>query len=188
MTVTFTLTAGSSATAAGPFNISGTTSGGALNDVSIATGVTKAQLLTGHSISNISETITGGTIASTGTTCPSSTTTWYVIAATPTPTPTATPVTSYSYQLGPSYTDANTTSACNGISGINGAAQDFLTEVYAATDQPGNVLQFFTDAGLTSGYAGESETHAYYRSGGIVTYTGQVSPSGFVTDRTVCPT
>jgi hypothetical protein len=91
MTVTFTLTAGSSATAAGPFNISGTTSGGALNDVSIATGVTKAQLLTGHSISNISETITGGTIASTGTTCPSSTTRWYVIAATPTPTPTATP-------------------------------------------------------------------------------------------------
>jgi hypothetical protein len=65
MTVTFTLT--TSSTAAGPFNISGTTSGGALNDVSIATGISKATLLTGHPISNISETITGGTIASTGT-------------------------------------------------------------------------------------------------------------------------
>ena len=91
MTVTFTLTSGSSGTAAGPFNISGTTSGGALNDVLIENGVIKDKLLTGHSISNISETITGGTIASTGTTCPSSTTTWYVIAATPTPTPTSTP-------------------------------------------------------------------------------------------------
>jgi hypothetical protein len=186
MTVTFTLTSGSSGTAAGPFNISGTTSGGALNGVLIATGVLKTELSTGHSISNISETITGGTIASTGT-C-TTTTPWLVIAATATPTPTPTATPSYSYQLGPSYTDANTTSACNGISGTNGAAQDFLTEVYAATDQPGNVLRFFTDAGLTSGYAGESETHAYYRSGGIVTYTGQVSPSGFVTDRTVCPT
>lgn len=65
MTVTFTLT--TTSTAAGPFNISGTTSGGALNDVSIATGISKATLLTGHPISNISETITGGTIASTGT-------------------------------------------------------------------------------------------------------------------------
>ena len=87
MTVTFTLTAGSSATAAGPFNISGTTSGGASNTVSIATGVTKAQLLTGHTVNSVLDTITGGTIASTGTTCPSSTTTWSV---TPTPTPTAT--------------------------------------------------------------------------------------------------
>jgi hypothetical protein len=93
MTVTFTLTAGSSATAAGPFNISGTTSGGASNTVSIATGVTKTQLSTGHTVSSISETITGGTIASTGT-C-TTTTPWYVVQSTPTPTPTATPVPLY---------------------------------------------------------------------------------------------
>jgi hypothetical protein len=86
MTVTFTLTSGSSATAAGPFNISGTTSGGALNTISIATGVTKAQLLTGHTVTNVTpENITGGTITSTGT-C-NTTTTWSV---TPTPTPTPT--------------------------------------------------------------------------------------------------
>ena len=87
MTVTFTLT--TSSTAAGPFNISGTTSGGVLNGVSIATGISKATLLTGHPISNISETITGGTIASTGT-C-TTTDTWFVISPTPTPTDTPTP-------------------------------------------------------------------------------------------------
>jgi hypothetical protein len=88
MTVTFTLTGGSSSTDAGPFNISGTTSGGASNGVSIATGVTKAQLLTGHTVTNVGDTITGGTIASTGT-C-TTTTTWSV---TPTPTPTPIPLT-----------------------------------------------------------------------------------------------
>jgi hypothetical protein len=88
MTVTFTLTSGSSGTAAGPFNISGTTSGGGLNGVSIATGVTKQQLLTGHTVTNISDTITGGTISSTGT-C-NTTTTWST-TPNPTPTPTALP-------------------------------------------------------------------------------------------------
>ena len=87
MTVTFTLTGGSASTDAGPFNISGTTSGGALNGVSIATGVTKQQLLTGHTVTNINDTITGGTIASTGT-C-TTTDTWSV---TPSPTPTETPI------------------------------------------------------------------------------------------------
>jgi hypothetical protein len=93
MTVTFTLT--TSSTAAGPFNISGTTSGGALNDVSIATGISKATLLTGHPISNISETITGGTIASTGT-C-TTTIPWLVVSATPTPTPTGIPAECWQY-------------------------------------------------------------------------------------------
>jgi hypothetical protein len=98
----------------------------------------------------------------------------------PTPTPTPEPVTSYQYQLGPSYTQANTSLACSNI------GTDFLTEVYAATDVAANVVQFFTDTNLTIGYAGESEYHAYYRTGGVATYTGQVSPSGFVTDRTSC--
>ena len=83
MTITFTLASGSSATAAGPFNISGTTS----SNVTywIATGVTKTQLTNSHPVDTIYETITGGTIASTGS-C-NTTTTWSV---TPTPTPTAT--------------------------------------------------------------------------------------------------
>jgi len=179
MTVTFTLTSGSSGTAAGPFNISGTTSGGALNGVLIATGVLKTELVAGKEIGSISETITGGTIASTGT-C-TTTTPWTVITATPTPTPTATPVTSYEYQLGPSYTQANTNLACTNI-GI-----DILTPVYAASSVASNVVQFFDDTNLTSPYAGEAEFHAFYRTGGVATYTGRVSVSGFVTDRTVCP-
>ena len=87
MTITFTLASGSSATAAGPFNISGTTDGGQSNTILIATGITKTQLLTGHTVTNVTpENITGGTITSTGT-C-NTTTNWYT---TPPPTPTATP-------------------------------------------------------------------------------------------------
>jgi hypothetical protein len=52
---------------AGPFNISGTTSGG--TTYQLATGVTKSQLLTGYTVSTSYETITGGTIQSTGNYC-----------------------------------------------------------------------------------------------------------------------
>lgn len=83
MTITFTLTVGSASTDAGPFNISGTTSGNVTYE--LATGVTKTQLTNGYSVNTIHETITGGTVASTGT-C-TTTDTWSV---TPTPTPTAT--------------------------------------------------------------------------------------------------
>jgi hypothetical protein len=67
MRLTFTLqSAYTGATyVAGPFNISGTTSAG--TTYWLATGVTKTQLTTGHSINTIYETLTGGTIASTGT-------------------------------------------------------------------------------------------------------------------------
>ena len=187
MTVTFTLT--TSSTAAGPFNISGTTSGGALNGVSIATDISKATLLTGHPISNISETITGGTIASTGT-C-TTTTPWYTTPATPTPTPSPSPtptgLPSYSYQLGPSYTQAQAGLACSRLTGSDGEIQDFLTEVFAATDQPGDVVKFFTDSNLTTEYGGSSDTHAYYRTGGFSEWTGTISSSGFVTNRNACP-
>jgi hypothetical protein len=80
MNVTFTLTGGSASTAAGPFNISGTTSSNVVSQ--LATGITKAQLLTGHTINSINDAITGGTIASTGT-C-TTTTTWAVVAPTST--------------------------------------------------------------------------------------------------------
>jgi hypothetical protein len=54
----------------------------------LATGVTKSQLTTGYTINTTLETLTGGTISSTGT-C-TTTQPWYVTAPTPTPTPTAT--------------------------------------------------------------------------------------------------
>ena len=67
MNLTFTLqSAYTGATyVAGPFNISGTTSGGSNNQ--LATGVTKNQLIAGYSVDTVLETLTGGTITSTGT-------------------------------------------------------------------------------------------------------------------------
>lgn len=75
MTLTFTLAVGSSGTAAGPFNISGTTSGNTTSE--LATGITKNQLSSGYTINGVDNAITGGTIASTGT-C-TTTTPWAVV-------------------------------------------------------------------------------------------------------------
>ncbi len=88
MNVTFTLTGGSASTAAGPFNISGTTDSNVVSE--LATGIEKAQLLTGHTINSINDAITGGTIASTGTCY--TTTTWAVYTQTST--------LSYSFEAG----------------------------------------------------------------------------------------
>jgi hypothetical protein len=67
MRLTFTLQSAYTGTTyvAGPFNISGTTSAG--TTYWLATGVTKTQLTAGHAVDTIYETLTGGTIASTGT-------------------------------------------------------------------------------------------------------------------------
>jgi hypothetical protein len=76
MQVTFYLTQASANTAAGPFNISGTTSGGAANTIEIQAGVSKATLLTGYT-EEIANNITGGTVTSTGATC-NTTDTWSI--------------------------------------------------------------------------------------------------------------
>lgn len=56
------------------------------------TGITKQQLLTGHSIT-FSESVTGGTVTATNETCNGTVVNWFVTPqATPTPTPTSTPV------------------------------------------------------------------------------------------------
>lgn len=84
MTVTFKLTAGTSGTTqSGNYIISGTTNGGALNNVFIASGITRAQLTTGYTATGISDSITGGTITSTGSESGGYCTnqiTWYVSA------------------------------------------------------------------------------------------------------------
>jgi hypothetical protein len=114
MQITFTLSPSYTGATfvAGPFNISGTTSAGAAHW--LATGVTKTQLTTGFTINTTLETLTGGTIASTGT-C-STTQPWFVTAPTPTPTPTATdsgvPLTSMQAQ-GPYSTCGQACSAYN---------------------------------------------------------------------------
>jgi hypothetical protein len=82
MNVTFTLT--TLGTAAGPFNISGTT--GSNVTTQLASGITADQLASGYTINSVNDAITGGTIASTGS-C-NTTKTWSATPATPTPTPT----------------------------------------------------------------------------------------------------
>jgi hypothetical protein len=77
---TFTLTAGSSSNT-GPFSIVGQP-----GSVSVATGVTRAQLLTGMTYHNIDNSVTAFTITSSGT-CTNS----ISVSASPTPTPTPTP-------------------------------------------------------------------------------------------------
>ena len=68
MTITLTLNSGSVSTAAGPFTVSGTTDGGSLNDVNMTTGsISTAQLTSGWSYNDTTDTITGGTINSSGT-------------------------------------------------------------------------------------------------------------------------
>lgn len=82
MKLTFTLqSAYTGATyVAGPFNISGTTSEG--TTYWLATGVTKNQLTSGYEVNTTYETLTGGTINSTGT-CTTSRN-WYLVAPTST--------------------------------------------------------------------------------------------------------
>jgi hypothetical protein len=67
MTITFTLQSEYTGATyvAGPFNISGTTSGNVTYE--LATNVSKNDLIDGYSVNTIYETITGGTICSTGT-------------------------------------------------------------------------------------------------------------------------
>lgn len=67
MNITFTLTPETSGvTQSGNYNISGTTSGGQLNGVLIANGVTRSQLTTGYTATSVNDNVTGGTITSTG--------------------------------------------------------------------------------------------------------------------------
>jgi hypothetical protein len=125
MQITFTLSPSYTGATfvAGPFNISGTTSAGAAHW--LATGVTKSQLTTGYTINTTLETLTGGTIASTGT-C-STTQPWYVTAPTPTPTPTATdsgvPLTAVGLQ-GPYQTCQN---ACIAYNSNQSVTQFYMT-------------------------------------------------------------
>ena len=175
MNVTFTLTSGSSATAAGPFNISGTTNANVVS--SLATGVTKTQLLTGHTINGVNDAITGGTIASTGT-C-NTTKTWTVIQPTPTPTPTITPtptVISYQYAITQSGSETRL-DACNEFT-------NFLPdEVFAAEFQNANVTQFFTDSGLTQQFSGDGGYYCWRRDvdSDSQRVTAQVGPNGIPT-------
>jgi hypothetical protein len=170
MQITFTLSSSYTGATfvAGPFNISGTTSAG--TSYWLATGVTKTQLTTGYSINTVYETLTGGTIASTGT-C-STTQPWYVTAPSPTPTPTATdsgvPLTSMQAQ-GPYQSCNNACSAYN-------SSQSFTTFYITTT----NLNDLTSTQGTMytqniASYSFEASAGWYYHNSG---YMFQIGTSG----------
>ena len=132
MVITFTLQAAYSGSTyvAGPFNISGTTNTGTVTQ--LATGITKTQLLTGHTITGISDATTGGTINSTGT-CTNSIP--WLANSTPTPTPTSTPTPT------PTTSGGGDSGGCF-IEGTNITLADG-SQVLIETLQVGNVLKSF---------------------------------------------
>lgn len=100
--VTFTLNAlYTGTTEADDFTIIGKHANGSPADTTIATGVTKAQLTTGVTYTVV-DTITGGTVTSTGT-CTNSVN-WLGLGASPTPTSTPTPTATASGPTGQTYT------------------------------------------------------------------------------------
>ena len=139
MRLTFTLQSAYTGTTyvAGPFNISGTTSAG--TTYWLATGVTKTQLTAGYAVDTIYETLTGGTIASTGT-C--TTTRSWTIA----PPIAATSILSYAFEAGTYYfslsealadnititianVDGHTTAGCSSASEDQASIQSPVTIV-----------------------------------------------------------
>ena len=130
--VVFTLTSAGSDT--GPFNISGTTSGGSTSE--LANGVSKATLEAGYEITVPNDAITGGTVASTGT-C-TTTQSW---------TKPALPTISLAiYGIDLNVTPQNITLyySINGGGNIN-------VPGYTLEPLPSNCSELYTITGLTSG-------------------------------------
>jgi hypothetical protein len=166
---TFTLTVGSSANVGG-FNIVGNP-----GSVSIATGVSRASLAGGVTYSDIADTVTEFTITSTGD-CTNSITKEVAPSITPTPE-----VTSFAYEIEPSG-NATASSSCSIF------ISTLPTVVYAASQFPNGVVQFFTDPGLTIGFGGSGDFHAYRRDfeDNAALKTARVSAGGFTSEIANC--
>jgi hypothetical protein len=145
MDITFTLQAGFSGTQADNFNISGVTSSG--TNTLLASGITKAQLATGHTI-NADPTITGGTITSTGVCTNSINWLTFGVAVTPTPTPSA-----YFEYTGSGY-GSSVQGACDDVTSTNSglgrtlysdcASFEFGQNCYVYSNNSGNALVGYT--------------------------------------------
>jgi hypothetical protein len=177
MRLTFTLqsTYTGATYVAGPFNISGQTSGGV--NYQLATGVTKTQLTTGHTVDTVYETITGGTINSTGT-C-TTTRNWYITSPTSTLSFNLTGPTYYFYlsePLASNITISNATVALHTTSDCSTAVDD------ANIDSPVTILAGQTMASqTTTGNAFSSITHIKpYNSITLSTYGAKVDGGTFV--------
>jgi hypothetical protein len=169
MNVTFTLTTLS--TAAGPFNISGTTSANVTTQ--LASGLTANQLASGYTINSVNDTITGGTIASTGT-C-NTTKTWLAISSTPTPTPTVT-ATPPPLNLVVVSTGGDGATACT-----NRSNNQYTFDVYTQFHQLVDGDTLYADALGSTVFVGSG---GFYSDG---TTFGKINSSGLYTQLDSCP-
>jgi len=177
MRLTFTLQSAYTGTTyvAGPFNISGQTSGGV--NYQLATGVTKTQLTTGHTVDTVYETITGGTIVSTGT-CNTSQP-WYITAPTSTLSFNLTGPTYYFYLTNPLASNIIINSAMVALH----TTSDCSTSVDDANiDSPVTILAGQTTASQTTiGNSFSSITHIKpYNQITLAAYGSKVDGGTFV--------
>ena len=177
MRLTFTLQSAYTGTTyvAGPFNISGTTEAG--TTYWLATGVTKTQLTTGHSIDTVYETLTGGTIASTGT-C-TTTRNWYIISPTSTLSFNLTGPTYYFYLTNPLASNITINMATVALH----TTSDCSTSVDDANiDSPVTILAGQTTASQTTiGNSFSSITHIKpYNQMTLAAYGSKVDGGTFV--------
>jgi hypothetical protein len=176
MQLTFTLQSQYSGVTyvAGPFNISGTTSGNVTYELD--TNVSKNDLVNGHVINTIYETITGGTICSTGdcTNCEP----WSITS----PTPTSYSLSIYLRDVGsPRNPTATLFYSVNGGSSVNvpgATATEFsetCTLVYTITDlSDGDTIVFGTSMDAIITGTEDSSTCPSW-SGSQTTYTTTIN-------------
>lgn len=174
MTITFTLQSQYTGAeyVAGPFNISGTTSGNVTYE--LATGVTKNELISGYEVTTEYSTITGGTIESTGT-CTNSEP-WVISVA-----PTTVDLQVYGKDLDLSPQNASIYYTVNGGSPINLTTItpllnncSFIDEITGLT--LGDVIVIGTDETYPLNGAGSSTCPSTAGSG-TTTYTHTIAAS-----------
>ena len=152
--VTFTLNAlYTGTTEADDFTIIGKHANGSPADTTIATGVTKAQLTTGVTYTVV-DTITGGTVTSTGT-CTNSVN-WLGLGGSPTPTSTPTPTATASGPTGNTFTGDLEVALCTNPEIIYNISSEEICvggnlQLASTSFLVGNVVQFAIDTACPHG-------------------------------------
>ena len=194
--VTFTLDPVYSGTDANNFTIVGVHTNGSPANTTIATNVTKTTLSAGTQYS-IAETITGGTVCSTGvcTNCVN----WEIIASTPTPTSTPTSTSTaiiYTYYLTNYLSKSDTDSSGNPdyFDFCVAPGQTTGTAVYSTISVIDLLLNvtLYTNNTLTTAFTslGTDGYYAVAASSGVNTFTAgptgyrllEINNSGYITD------
>ena len=148
--------------------------------------------------STTSSTSTSTTLPPTSTTTTSTTSTTTTLPPTSTTTSTSSTSTSTSSSSTSTSSTSSTTTTIVGFSydvsqtssvdaptacSFAGATQT----LFASTNNPLLVARFFTDAGCTVPYSGDTNFYRYQLTSGGGSYSGQIDLGGFVTNAANCP-